>query len=73
MLCDWGAAVFGGYGMTQDCGNGTSISSKANQAECVAGLPATCPVTVSQFESCARMVSCVNPLPTPCLSLAQCS
>jgi hypothetical protein len=74
-LCDWGAAKFGGYGHTTDCGDGYSISAVESQAACVAGLPEECDKTVADVEQCANDVSCQNPgqESVSCQALAECS
>jgi len=58
-LCDWVAERQGGYGFTKQCDDGSTASAPADRAECLAdnqGL-ADCPVTVGQFEACARELS----------------
>lgn len=72
-LCDWGATKFGGYGMSTDCANGTSISAYPSQQACVDNFPATCGATVAQFEACANDSSCATGIfPPSCAPLAAC-
>jgi hypothetical protein len=73
MVCDWAAAQFGGYGKVMDCGGGLTLTADANQAECVAGAPTNCAMTISEYEVCGRMVSCADPLPVACEPLFQCT
>ena len=67
MICDWAAAHFGGYGHVIDCGGGVTLTADDSQAECVAGAPTNCALTVSQYEPCISEASCSNPLPAACL------
>ena len=53
-LCDWDAALFGGYGVTTVCG-GSMQTSWANQNVCIdRGFTFPCSVTVAQYEACER-------------------
>jgi hypothetical protein len=72
-LCDWTAPHFGGYGMSIDCGNGTTLSADPSQAYCVASTPTNCPMTVSAYETCVNDSSCADPLPASCAPLLSCS
>jgi hypothetical protein len=72
-LCDWGASMFGGYGMSMDCGNGSSIGSYPSQQACIDNFPPTCGATVAQFEACANASNCTTGiLPPACAPLAAC-
>jgi len=72
-LCDWAASKFGGYGMSMDCGNGTSIGSFPSQQACVDNLPATCGVTVAQVEACTNDSTCATGIFAPsCAPIAAC-
>jgi len=51
-LCDWSAALQGGYGTVTVCSDGSSVMNSANRESCVATFMFRCPVTVSQFETC---------------------
>lgn len=81
-ICDYYAAKAGGYGTvkTTTCDGGVSSTSKvdANQAACVAKFkrpPASCPITVGQFETCGDAISAMDPcvlstsLPPQCAPL----
>jgi hypothetical protein len=73
-LCDWGAQEFGGYGTVMNCGNGTTLESNANQAECLAAYPTgSCPATVAQYEVCVSEISCANIIPDSCAPLLLCT
>ena len=55
-LCDWQAAVHGGYGKTTKCDDNSSVSSPKNQAECVQDLNVpTCEATVAEVEACIKV------------------
>lgn len=68
-LCDWTAALVGGYGKVLEvsCDGGTKgggLTAEADQTTCVAGMagfPATCTMTVGAFEG--WVLSIVN---NPC-------
>ena len=72
-LCDWEASKFGGYGMSMDCGNGTSIGAYPSQQACIDNFPPTCGATVAQFEACGNDTSCATGIFAPsCAPLAAC-
>ena len=72
-LCDWGAAKFGGYGMSMDCGNGSSIGAYPSQQACIDNFPATCGAKVADFEACANDSNCTTGIFAPsCAPLAAC-
>lgn len=72
-LCDWEASKFGGYGMSMDCGNGTSIGAYPSQQACIDNFPPTCGATVAQFEACGNDSSCATGIFAPsCAPLAAC-
>jgi hypothetical protein len=71
-LCDWIASKMGGYGHTTSCGSDLTLDAPANQAECVAEMPATCAATVAQAEACQNQTSCTNPLPEACAPIIDC-
>ncbi|MBX3225089.1 MAG: hypothetical protein KF795_31520 [Labilithrix sp.] len=55
-LCDWQAAVSGGYGKTTKCDDGLSTSTPKSQAACVQrlNLP-SCAATIAQVEACITL------------------
>ncbi len=71
-MCDWGASLFGGYGMEVTCDDGSTSKSEESREACVAGegFPPSCQATVSQAEACARKLHdlCLSGLGT-----AQCA
>jgi hypothetical protein len=76
-LCDWAASLFGGYGRSVSCTDGTSASSKSSQAACVAdAIPPGCEATVADEEACGRKVHdfCGSALDMPeCAPLLPCT
>jgi len=72
-LCDWEASMFGGYGMSMDCGDGSSIGSFPSQQACIDNFSATCAATVAQFEACANASNCTTGIfPPACAPLLAC-
>jgi hypothetical protein len=71
-LCDFTAALLGGYGASKDCGGGVTLDANASQADCVAKAPTTCAAIVSQAEACAKGATCADPFPAVCAPLLQC-
>jgi hypothetical protein len=77
-FCDWTAGRFGGYGRGVTCGDGTSISARASQAQCVSdwmSASPSCPLTVGDFEQCVNG-AVVKPrcatVPPVCLGIVLC-
>ena len=73
-LCDWLSAELGGYGVSTDCGHGTSVANAMSQAQCISTrLTFRCTITVGQLETCieaeAPSLGCNFPMPqcTPLL------
>ena len=75
-ICDWSASLYGGYGKTKTCSDGTTSSSRANRDACVQSTYKTCTATVSDVESCTLQLHelCLSGLATqecepllPCL------
>ena len=75
-LCDWGATLFGGYGKTVTCSDGTNSNSPASHDQCVSSTPyQSCTATVGQLEPCLVKIhaSCVSGLfSTECTPLLPC-
>ena len=60
-LCDWGASLYGGYGKTTVCVDGsTQVRTNASREDCLsegdASGFASCAATVSQLEACGRAI-----------------
>ena len=55
-LCDWGASLYGGYGMKVMCADGTSSSSSDSREGCINDPVQPCPITVAEFVPCSRKV-----------------
>jgi hypothetical protein len=56
-FCDWTAGRFGGYGRGVTCSDGTSISARGSQAQCVSdwmNASPSCPLSVGDFEECVN-------------------
>ena len=55
-LCDWQAAVGGGYGKTTKCEGGVSTSTPKSQSACVQELNIpSCQATVGEVEVCMKV------------------
>ena len=53
LFCDWTNATLGGYGLTTNCGAGSTASTDENQDKCLAfGIVKRCPIKVGQYETC---------------------
>jgi hypothetical protein len=77
-FCDWIAGRFGGYGRGVTCSDGTSLSARGNQAECVNDwmtASPNCPLSVGDFEECVNG-AVVKPrcpsVPPVCLGVVFC-
>ena len=58
-LCDWYAAMVGGYGAPATCAM-AQITAPPDKATCVSDFP-VCSVTVAEFEDCVeRLISAQN-------------
>jgi hypothetical protein len=56
-FCDWIAGRFGGYGRGVTCADGSTLSARGSQAQCVNDwmtASPTCPLTVGDFEECVN-------------------
>lgn len=52
-LCDWGASLYGGYGKTVTCSDGSTSNSPDSRDQCVSSTPyKSCTATVGQLEPC---------------------
>ena len=51
-LCDWAAGVYGGYGKSVTCSNGTNSSSEASRQVCLSRNIASCSATVGDMKAC---------------------
>jgi hypothetical protein len=51
-LCDWVANVYGGYGKSVTCSNGTNSSSEASRQVCLSRNIASCSATVGDVKAC---------------------
>jgi hypothetical protein len=54
-FCDWTAGRFGGYGRGVTCSDGSTLSARGSQAQCVNDwmtASPSCPLTVGDFEEC---------------------
>jgi len=75
-ICDWTAALYGGYGRTITCSPTLEITGPADLAECLAEaatVPATCAATVAQAEGCTRTIaSCSDAVSADCTALFAC-
>src|SRR3954465_3949188 len=70
-LCDWGASLYGGYGMEVTCDDGSTSRTQSSREACTADADfATCHATVSQFEAC---IPKVHDLCLSALATAQCA
>jgi hypothetical protein len=56
MLCDWGADLYGGYGETHTCADGTNAHAPPSRDQCVGEVLTVCPATVAEFEACATQI-----------------
>ena len=71
-LCDWQAALHGGYGKKTTCDGNTSVSAPKSQAECVQDLNLpTCQATVAQAEACIE-VDAKDPCALAILTAPEC-
>jgi hypothetical protein len=52
-LCDWYVSLYGGYGVTTECGGGASTRTPNNRDQCVGITTFSCPVTVGEYEACS--------------------
>jgi hypothetical protein len=78
-LCDWVNAKQGGYGRSVTCSDGSTTTTDANQAECVAGSAAAqtyCPtLTVADTEDCTNAIGtnlCEISTASACAAVATC-
>lgn len=54
-LCDWTAAIGGGYGKVTVCEGGLAVSTPRDQAACLEAYPDACDTaTVTDWETCRR-------------------
>ncbi len=74
-LCEWMVGRLGGYGLSRKCGDVT-LSTPSSQAMCVSafqGLPASCPITVGDYQSCVNFAltgPCPSgSIPSACVNL----
>jgi hypothetical protein len=51
-LCDWYVSLYGGYGVTTQCGGGSSTRTPDTRDQCVGLTTFPCPVTVAEYEAC---------------------
>jgi hypothetical protein len=77
-LCDWSAAVWGGYGQSRVCSDHT-MTTTANRQACVGSLPLTeqlCPaLTVADVEDCSNAIGtdiCAFEAAPQCANYAAC-
>lgn len=62
-ICDWTASLYGGYGQTITCSAISSITGPESQAACLAvaaTIESTCSATVTQAESCTKIMATCN-------------
>jgi hypothetical protein len=58
-ICDWVASLYGGYGRSMTCPDGTPVIGPSTQADCLAqatSIRSGCAATVAQEESCMQAV-----------------
>jgi hypothetical protein len=58
-ICDWVASLYGGYGNSMTCPDGTPVVGPSTQAVCLAqatSIRSGCSATVAQEESCMKAV-----------------
>jgi hypothetical protein len=58
-ICDWVASLYGGYGNSMTCPDGTPVIGPSTQADCLAqttSIRSGCAATVAQEESCMQAV-----------------
>jgi hypothetical protein len=58
-ICDWVASLYGGYGNSMTCPDGTPVVGPSTQADCLAQatpIRSGCAATVAQEESCMKAV-----------------
>jgi hypothetical protein len=56
-FCDWTAGRFGGYGRGITCADGSTLSARQSQAQCVEDWTTAnpnCPLSVGDFEECVN-------------------
>ena len=70
-LCDWEAALHGGYGKTTKCPEGTTVENAPSQADCVKEMPA-CAATVAEAEACFK-VNAADVCSLPILTAPECA
>jgi hypothetical protein len=58
-ICDWVASLYGGYGNSMTCPDGTPVVGPSTQPNCLAeatSIRSGCAATVAQEESCMKAV-----------------
>jgi hypothetical protein len=56
-LCDWVAALWGGYGKVKDCGGGVTVESDKSQDVCLMSHGTACTAKVADLKACMSAFS----------------